>query len=705
MQLQIALLLLLGAVLAGCTQSLEPVCGESCQKTMQPINSAGLNFAFVNNIISADITSAGTQHAWTPGILVRFTNATYAVEMENDSIWKANGRLVTGQPADLILSAIDFNDTGGPLLFNHPGTVATDGTHLLLADRNNNRVLIWNTLPTNNTPPDLVLGQPDFYSNEPGTEKNNLNWPVSVAAADGKVVIADTENDRILIWNSFPTRNGQPADIEIQGFRGAGREREIIWPWGVWTDGKKLAVSSTMMSSVLIWNSFPTHDNQTADIVLSGGMGTPRTITSDGNHLIVGDHNPRIAGSRGQGDFFWKEWPSSNDEQYDFFMSNPGDAQAAWMNGDFTSDGRLIMVGRGLYTWNSFPESEDDAPDVAVERSYSYFGGDGSAIAIAGDRMYISLSNSNKIVAFNSIPSEADAVPDFAIGSPDIHTNTLDTEYIMSNPTPATDGKSLFVSSDFHKLYVWRNIPAENGAHPDVEYNLPDAPWDSVLFNQTLILAGKQSVYIWRTLPLYGELPDETFEKNIGNVSLEELRGVAWDGRYFYLASETDNAIYIWDGIPSKNDNPALTLTIDRPRRLSTDGKYLVVVSVNDKPGGSVKVFEIADIKRGQAHPVEISGKWGHFNLPEDALIADGHLFVADTSFNRVLIWDLIESAISGKTPDVILGAADLDDVEPEIGRDKLFMPGALAWDGSHLWVGEYKFSERLLRFSAGNNS
>ena len=49
-----------------------------------------------------------------------------------------------------MLSEIDFNNTGGPLHFSHPCTVASEGTHLLLAGRNNNRVLIWDPLPTEN---------------------------------------------------------------------------------------------------------------------------------------------------------------------------------------------------------------------------------------------------------------------------------------------------------------------------------------------------------------------------------------------------------------------------------------------------------------------------------------------------------------------------------------------------------------------------
>ena len=106
-----------------------------------------------------------------------------------------------------MLSEIDFNNTDGPLHFNHPCTVASEGTHLLLAGRNNNRVLIWDPLPTENSEPDIVLGQEDFYSNSPGTGLKQMNWHVGVSADGKHVVVADTYNDRNLIWNTFPTNN------------------------------------------------------------------------------------------------------------------------------------------------------------------------------------------------------------------------------------------------------------------------------------------------------------------------------------------------------------------------------------------------------------------------------------------------------------------------------------------------------------------
>jgi hypothetical protein len=79
-------------------------------------------------------------------------------------------------------------------------------------------------------------------------------------------------------------------------------------------------------------------------------------------------------------------------------------------------------------------------------------------------------------------------------------------------------------------------------------------------------------------------------------------------------------------------------------------------------------------------------------------LASHGHFFVAE-GFNRVHAWRKIEDAIGGRRADVILGKDNFEDVQPRIGRNGLHYPSALWFDVSYLWVGEVKFSERLLRF------
>jgi hypothetical protein len=62
-----------------------------------------------------------------------------------------------------------------------------------------------------------------------------------------------------------------------------------------------------------------------------------------------------------------------------------------------------------------------------------------------------------------------------------------------------------------------------------------------------------------------------------------------------------------------------------------------------------------------------------------------------------VHVWNDIEAALRGAPADALLGSQDL---KPSTRREGLFWPGAAAFDGSYLWVGEFKFSGRIARFS-----
>ena len=97
-------------------------------------------------------------------------------------------------------------------------------------------------------------------------------------------MVADSSNHRILIWRTFPTTNGQAADLSLDLGEGS-------WPWGVWTDGIKMMVSRTEAGDVKVWNTIPAASGQTpASFTIDPEiMGTPRQITSDGSRVIIGD--------------------------------------------------------------------------------------------------------------------------------------------------------------------------------------------------------------------------------------------------------------------------------------------------------------------------------------------------------------------------------------------------------------------------------
>ncbi len=624
-----------------------------------------------------------------PAIRVTAVDSQYRIAPGNLSGWFS-----TGQAASMLLNRQDFANSGGPLSLSYPGGIASDGQHLVLADRGNNRVLIWNSLPTANTPPDVVLGQKDFAAYNSGNGRDQMNWPVSVRTDGQRVIVADTNNDRVLIWNSFPTRNGQPADVVL-------KNNGLIWPWGLWTDGARLVVSCTGSSRLQVWSQFPATDNAPFSFQLTGGgqLGTPRSITSDGKSLIVGDHNPRVPGQAPgvTGNFVWKTFPTANEQPLDFFLSDPLDGNYGWMQGAFASDGRLFMIGRRLHLWNAMITDANDRPDASSATNFE--AGDGTDLMIVNGKLFLSLYNGHRVLVWNSLPASLNQAPDFAIGSSDVNTNPITVGYRLNNPVPVTDGKSLWVTSDFdRKMFVWKNLPDQSGAKPDFVYDLPAQIWDNDIYGDRLVLAGQNAVYLWHKLPRNGELPDVSFNGRIGNLPLQGLTGVALDDKYLYLSDSQNGKIYVFEGIPTQTSTPRFTLDLPASQRLTSNGTYLVAMSQQVADGGAFFFYRVSDLT---APPQQL--RWaGKFNQPYNALLPNGGFYVADMGFGRVQLWRRLEDALTGRGPDALLGARELNDFTHETAPDKLFRPGALAFDGNYLWVGEFKFSHRLMRFDIG---
>ncbi len=83
------------------------------------------------------------------------------------------------------------------------------GPAMAVADTANNRILLWDEIPSGSTAPaDHVLGQPDFASN--GENRwdqvldDTLCWPYGLCLHRGRLAIADSGNNRVMIWQVGP---------------------------------------------------------------------------------------------------------------------------------------------------------------------------------------------------------------------------------------------------------------------------------------------------------------------------------------------------------------------------------------------------------------------------------------------------------------------------------------------------------------------
>jgi len=292
-----------------------------------------------------------------------------------------------------------------------PLGVATDGVRLAAADTDNNRVLIWNTIPVYNAQPaDVVLGQPNFetaLANFPTSPTSqSLRGPQGVWIQDERLFVADTGNNRVLIWDPIPTSNHAPANFVL------GRESfvdfvppdlleadfdpqadSMLNPVSVTSDGQRLYVTDLGYNRVLIWNSIPDRNTQPADIV----VGQPGMTSG------VANYTSELCESTGQDD-----------------------------------DGDDIYPGRCAATL-SFPR-----------------------FALSdGEKLFIADGGNDRILVYDHLPLEDGTAADHVIGQvSDTENHVSDDEYlneiasagVVRTPLSlAFDGENLYAADPFNR--------------------------------------------------------------------------------------------------------------------------------------------------------------------------------------------------------------------------------------------------------------
>jgi hypothetical protein len=193
-------------------------------------------------------------------------------------------------PADIVIGQPGFRSEGrnakreiGAATLNVPTGIAVGSGVLAVADAWNHRVLLWHGLPQNsNRPADIVLGQADFSSGHANrgaaeADADTLNWCYGVAIHDGRLIVADTGNRRVLVWDGIPTSNGAPADL-VLGQRdfttrdeGAGDDTGAIgmrWPHAIAAGADSYFVADAGSNRVMVWKQLPARNGAPCDLVL-----------------------------------------------------------------------------------------------------------------------------------------------------------------------------------------------------------------------------------------------------------------------------------------------------------------------------------------------------------------------------------------------------------------------------------------------------
>lgn len=208
---------------------------------------------------------------------------------------------VNNASANFVLGQDNFTSTGNSVsVSSHSGPqqIVMHEGKMIVADTSASRILVYNAIPDDETDsPDVVVGQQDFNSSGFACDADSFRFADSLAVTpDGKLLVVDAGNNRVLIWDNIPTTNGQAANLVIGQpdlttcAANGPTSSTLNSPSGIWTDGTRLIIGDSTHSRALIWNSIPTINFQPADLVLGQPTftaGSANNGNGDGSYLIT----------------------------------------------------------------------------------------------------------------------------------------------------------------------------------------------------------------------------------------------------------------------------------------------------------------------------------------------------------------------------------------------------------------------------------
>ncbi|MFN0060513.1 MAG: NHL repeat-containing protein [Planctomycetota bacterium] len=352
-------------------------------------------------------------------------------------------------------------------------------SNLLVADRDNDRVLDFSTLPVADaTIPVIVHGQSSFTTSQ--AKGHLLNHPTAIATTAGKLIVTDSLNHRVVIYNTVPASGSPTPDVVLgqaninvtlanQGL-GAPTAATLNEPEGVATDGTRLVVADTGNNRVLVYSAIPTTDgfgaglgelqavlgqpNATSSLANNGGlsaarMSGPTAVVISGVQLIVCDR-----------------------ENHRVLIFDDVTAVA-------TGDSADIVIGQNDFVSNS-PNQGDAVRATTLNEP--------SGVAVVGGVLYVADEANNRVLGYLTVPTSNGRPANFALGQTSLTAAVAGTtSRLMRGPTAiGSDGESLVVAdTGNHRVLFYADVPLSTGVvataalgQPSTSVGLPNQGGD-----------------------------------------------------------------------------------------------------------------------------------------------------------------------------------------------------------------------------------
>ncbi|MEO1052625.1 MAG: NHL repeat-containing protein [Bacteroidota bacterium] len=291
---------------------------------------------------------------------------------------------------------------------------------LFVSDTGQNRVFIWNNIPTSEfSNPDIVLGQMEKANtqrNSGGVSAHSLQYPSGIWSDGTQLIVADAWNHRVLIWSEMPFRDGQPADVvlgqrdfngnepNVSGIGAEPTANTLNWPYGVHSDGKQLWIADTGNRRVLYYSEIPDQSFVPADRVIGQGSFNDRDydhenaiwpysvrVSQKGELAITDTQYYRV--------LLWQDWQKAFEEKAD------------------------VIIGQRSFTENGQNQFQLKPSSRSLNWCYdSFFDQEGIWVADTGN---------SRVLRFDQFPRENSSEADDLVGHDDFETGSENMDTIM----------------------------------------------------------------------------------------------------------------------------------------------------------------------------------------------------------------------------------------------------------------------------------
>jgi uncharacterized protein (TIGR03437 family) len=531
--------------------------------------------------------------------------------------------VVLGQP-DFASTTLNPAPTQSSLRL--PTAVASDGVHLAVADTDHNRVLIWDHIPaSNNAPADVVVGQPDFVSSGVPTNhvpnSKSMSGPQGVWIQNGMLFVADTQNNRVLVYDHIPTTNGAAADlvlgqpnfntyveVDISQQTTSATAGNMLNPVSVTSDGQRLFVSDLGYNRVLIWNTIPTSNGAPANVA----VGQPDLVSSIANNGYTIDTN----------------------------NNNKQTAVLCTVSNGTDTNGNLTYPAACNSTVN-FPRF---------------------ALAAAG-RLVVADGGNDRVLVFDTIPAQSGAAADTILGQVggSVYQATNAADSLRTPMSLAWDGVNLYVADAFN-----RRITVYSMGEPSIPYSgVRNAASFDIIASGSVAVGGTINAGDIGTISIGAnssatpvDYPYEilatdtltTITQALVNIIDSSNQG-AGDPNVVAIADVTTNTVILQSRIDGVAGN-SITLSVKMSTRaditLTPSGTTLshggdasqvaagTLVSIVSSPGSVLAFGEAAADLSQKTLPTELAGAQVYINGIRSPL-----MYVSPTQINAQVPWEV----------------------------------------------------------------